>query len=102
MILSAGCSDQTAQKNKSEQSPQSIQSVNAFSINAFNDESIDMSKFAIKKIGNKDSLPVAVSSIQEVLLFTGRVHKSEATGNAGALYVRDVLLKLGDEQRMGA
>lgn len=96
-ILLAGCSDQTAQKSNSEQSPQSSQSVNAS-----NDDLIDMSKFTIKKIGNKDSLPIAVSSIQEVLLSTGRVHKSEVTGNKGSLYVRDVSLQLGDEQKDGS
>lgn len=92
MILLAGCSNQTAQKSNPESSQTAVVS---------NNDSVDISKFSIKKIEDKDSLPVAVSSIKEVLTSTGRFHEGEVTGDSDSLQVQDVFFDLGVVQKDG-
>lgn len=60
MVLLAGCSNRALKANHSEQTSQGNQTSTATS-----NDTVDISQFSIKKITDKDSLPIAVSSIKK-------------------------------------
>ncbi len=93
MLLLAGCSNQAALKSNSESSQTAVVS---------NHDSVDISQFSIKKIEEKDSLPVAVSSMKEVLKSTGRFNEGEITGESDPLQVQAVFFDLGEVQKDGS
>ena len=96
MIILAGCSNQTVKTSNNEQITQENQTAAVIQ-----NDNVDINNFSINKITDKNSLPIAVSSIEEVLISTGNFTESNVEGEAASLQVRDVFLQLGEKQADG-